>query len=924
MLIEISAEKMDKKLSKIVQKINQLYEKNKVSKIGSQVEKILENLRYNPENAYVYLYVLSILVEEIPELAEVAVLNAIQPYIKEGNADERANAAIVMGWVIQHSISTGEEISDDYISELISLLSDTSAEVRINASFFLKTLVDNQQAIFLLKYRDLVQNLANETNNEVLEVIGTILSQIQPLMSIGILKGYLNDLIQIYHESNVPKRSDVILMLLQKEIPGLKEQIEAHRAKRDLLQFINNRPPLVRFMDLNDIAEEQDIEVEKIEEYLQAELDEDVHYSLIFTEKHHKKMLIFDKEELLNFLSGSKISIDDIRQALQHVGVSHPSIGAILLRDLLDLGELEGFLTNQYFFSIDYIKHELEQELTKSGVLEIKSVEKRYNPEIISRILEAITSKTRFKGIYTIDKSFYYTFNYLTKEIENEMTRSNIMDLSSYKDKFGYENYLRLEQFCKDQLFIEYHLDHKWLTNLGMTRIQQSIRTAEQLGEADIVKLAKKLDIPVEIYRKVVKPIFNKKNGFWNKNEDIFYFSKFVKKRINEIQSEPNPDIRKSQIKALAEELQIEEGEISKKVDEKLQKIGQMLMTADEVDIKPMMKDLQMDYNEFIQFIDSLGRSDGYIIINNKVIFSEKRIREEQQKIANAVLNRGKRADYLDVNRLSTQLKYAPQLISQAIDTLSQEGKISGIWLKKDEKFITSRGIQNRMLQAEGYIDLNTFFEERDLSEDEILFIEGILQQLLADKQLKGVYDAASKIYQDEDTASKASLVTERERFTKEILPHIEDLERAYNLLREIFLKEDIHPGDIEEYDEILEQTVRKIFNAEAMVKRMLNNANRRLSRQLTSRKSSKAEKSSKRRGVKKPVKSKLKPFDFQEDEEVSVLLNDFKNWKELILAIEQKKGEIVFLKKKLKANPEDSEAAVKLKNTLEYLGFNE
>ncbi len=924
MLIEISPEKMDKSLTKIVQKINQLHEKSKISKIRSQISKILTKLNQHPENAYVYLYVLSIIVEEIPELAEIEIIEYVQPYITDGALDEKTNAVIIIGWILHHSLSAEKNIDDEHIHKFIQLLGDAFTEVRINAAFFLKDFIEDQQAIFLLNYHDFVQFLKNETNHEVLEVIGIILQQIQPLMSIGILKQYLSVLVQIYEESNVPKRSDVLLLLLQQEIPGLKEAVDGHRSKRDLLQIIHNRPPLVRFMDLNDIAENQNMKVEKVEQYIQAELDEEMHYSLVFMENHHKKMLIFDKMELLKFLSGSKIAIDTVRKTLQHIGVAHQAIGAILLRDLLDRGEIEGFLTTEYFYSLDFIQQELEQELTKSGMIHLQSVEKRYNSEIISKLLEEITSKTRFHGIFTQDKSHYYTFNYLTKEIENEMTRKNIIDLTSYKQKFGHENFLRLEQFCKDRLFNAYHQDHKWLTNLGMTRIQQSIRTAEQLGEADIEYLAAQLEIPVEIYRKVIKPIFKRKNGFWNKDENHFYFSKFVKRRINEIQSEPNPEIRKSQIKALAEELQIDEEDISQKVDEKLQKIAERLMVADEVDIKPMMKDLQMDYREFLQFIESIGRSDGYLILNNKVIFSEKRIQEEKSKIADKVYSRAKRADYFDTDILANQLKYAPQLINEAIELLLQEGKISGIWLKEREKFITLRGIQNRMQQAEGYIDLNSFIEERDLLEEEINFLEEILLQMIKDHVLTGVYDPNNKVYQDEDTASKASLVTERERFTKEIIPQIEDLERAYTLLRDIFVKEDIYPGDIEEYDEILEQTIRKIFNAEALIKRILNNANRRLNRQFSIPNSSNSRKSSKRKVKKRQGQAPAKSFDFKDDEEVAVLLNDFKNWKELLLAIEQKKGEIVFLKKKLKVNPDDTDSYSKLKNLLDYLGFSE
>lgn len=407
--------------------------------------------------------------------------------------------------------------------------------------------------------------MKNETNSEILKTLETILLRIQPLMSIKILKSYLNDIIQMYEESSIPKRSDVLLSLLQVEILGLKEAIQKHRTKRDLIRIIHNRPPLVRYMDLNEIAEKQQLDVNKVENYLLAEIDEDSYYSLVFTEKHHKKMLIFDKQELFKFLSGAKLDIDLIIKTFKHVGITNHAIGAILLRDLLDKGEIEGHLTKQFFYSKDFIKQEIEKELIKMGLINIEILKKRYGSKLITEVIEELTNSPRFSGIYTKDKTNYYTFSRLTQDIENKMTRNNIIDLSSYQNQFGYENFLKLEQFCRERLFNKFHKDHLWLTNLGMTRIQQSIRTSEQIGEANLEKMSKQLDIPVEIYRKVVKPIFTKKNGFWNQNGTVFYFSKYVKKRIAEIQSEPNPDVRKSKIRALAEELQIGEEEIAQK-----------------------------------------------------------------------------------------------------------------------------------------------------------------------------------------------------------------------------------------------------------------------------------------------------------------------------------------------------------------------
>lgn len=149
MLIEISEDKLDKNLSKVINKINQFYEKGKISKISSQIDKILSILDNHPSNAYIYLYILSILVEELPDLISLDLIDRIkQSYIIEGTVDERANAIIIFGWTLLHSFESGISVDNAFIQSFIELLSDSSSEVRTNAVFFLNQFPEEYNAIF--------------------------------------------------------------------------------------------------------------------------------------------------------------------------------------------------------------------------------------------------------------------------------------------------------------------------------------------------------------------------------------------------------------------------------------------------------------------------------------------------------------------------------------------------------------------------------------------------------------------------------------------------------------------------------------------------------------------------------------------------------------------------------------------------------
>lgn len=928
MLIEIPEDKLDKNLVKIVKKINAYHEKGKMEKIYGINEKILSILSQTPPNANVYLYIISILAEEFPETLPPNILKILEHYLEQGNLKEKTNAVIILGWTLVHSFNDSEMGKTDgsgemgHLNSLISLLQDPHEEIRVTTSFFLAKLPDACNSEFLLNLSLFLDVLVSESNLEIIQVITQILGKIQPKLTLGILKDYLNRLVVILERSNHVAKNDAIIDLLGMETPNLLELRKRRLPKKEILKAFQERPPLLRFTDLHALAEEEDMDVDQVEDYLMDEINEDIHYVLTYVEKHHKKMILCDKRELLDFLRGTKVKLDDIAVTFQHLGITNSAIGAILMRDLMDRGEIDGFMNKEFFYSYSFIKNEIIQMLRKQGSLNLTHLIQSYNRGIVSRIMAEIEEDSNLAGIYNQEKTEYFTYSKLTQDIENLMTRSNVVDLKPFQQQFGQENFLRLEQYCRDHFFTKFHTNHIWLTNLGMTRIQQSITRCEQIGEANIEKIAGDLGIPVEIYRKVVKPAFKNKNGFWNRNQTVFYFSKYVKKRIAEIQTEPNPETRKQKIKSLAEELQIDESEITRKVDEKLNSIAARLETQDEFEIRPLMRDLQMDYKELLEFIDSLNRPDGYLILHNRIIFSKKRIEEEKAKLQEIVQQSAERSDYIKVSELAARLKCAPHLIKEILVAKYDKGDLSGLWLVPEEHFITTKGIESRMLKSEGYIDLHSFLEEKSVTEDDILFLEKILKRLLEDKILKGVYDETNHVYQNTELAGHASLITERERFISELTPHIEDLERAYVYLKEILTKEDIRPGDIEEYDEILDKTIRKMFDQGAMIKRMINNGNRRLNK--FARKSEDADgkkKGRKRKSTKSETPQKY--IDLKEDEEVSVILNDFANWKEIIFAIEQKKGEIVFLKKKLKSNPEDAESKQKLKEILEYLQFN-
>ena len=69
------------------------------------------------------------------------------------------------------------------------------------------------------------------------------------------------------------------------------------------------------------------------------------------------------------------------------------------------------------------------------------------------------------------------------------------MDLNPYKQKFDADAFDQLEQEAQKHFFASISKNHNWLTNLGKTRIENYLRTREQIGFFDTVLASKELKI---------------------------------------------------------------------------------------------------------------------------------------------------------------------------------------------------------------------------------------------------------------------------------------------------------------------------------------------------------------------------------------------------------------------------------------------
>jgi len=522
----------DKKLIKLIKNINEDYEKEKWNKFESHINTVIKWLKREPNIA---LFILSLIAEEMPESFSHSIFSVIDSFLKGDKTKEKINAVIIYGSCLLHFLSQ-EDFSDmTILNDFVDLLLNSKSETRQNICFFLEQFPDSFDTQLLLKLNIFIKILEDESNSEVLKTTQKILLRLQPKMSMNILIKHIQQLRDLYESNKSAETSDVLLNLIENEIQSLKKRVQSNWSKNQILREIDNRPTLIRLTDINMISEQENLTLEDVENYLLSQIDENTIYTLIFIDKNHKKLLELEKDKIITFLSQRKIKLEEIVRIFNDLGIKNNAVVMILIKGLLEKRIIKGYFTKNYYYDWIYLKKEFLQRLQQNGTIDILNYSKSIDKETIHELINEIENQG-ILGIYNLEKSKYHTFSALTKQIEKESYQTNIIDLHSYKSQFSSENFYKLEEYCRTKIFTKYHYKHSWLTHLGTTNIQQELSICEQIGECNVEERAEKLGIHPSILLNITKKMFEHKNGFWNKEEKNFYFSKYVKRRISSIQ----------------------------------------------------------------------------------------------------------------------------------------------------------------------------------------------------------------------------------------------------------------------------------------------------------------------------------------------------------------------------------------------------
>ncbi|MFX1279437.1 MAG: hypothetical protein ACFFA3_08470 [Promethearchaeota archaeon] len=884
----------------LVDKLNKFLSKNKSQKVVTVVEK-LEQLLDAPESVVATTYILSVLAEYDSNILTERIFKKIQNLLKSNDPKLRVNSIIIIGF----KLLSNHDYVKEYFEKLAKFLKDKSVDVRDNVHFFLQELVKKEPDLVKNIKDLLLQSLSKEVSKDNLQSLISLLgfckelnfNQLYSLREISksLISSFFNDF-----------KSDIIpnlLEVLSKYFPDLKEINVDATNEKELLELLDKQS-LMKKTNFSEISSKSNI---KLRDYIKQIENLGLNDKKIIFYTKNKNNLIFiyelEKLKLLKlFKEALKISNEKIQKSFSQI-IHTDSELKLLIDTLIKFKIINGYYSDLgIFYSYKHIKSELEDDLIQKGIINIR----KYNylpPEFMVNIINDIKTNQKDSLLMGKEKQSFYSQKKIIEQINIEAAKNNVIDLKSYRERLTENDFLNLIKNVPNDFLTRYHKGTQWLTNLGTLKISNEIQNSKVFGFFDVNKISRKLNINQILLLDVFDQIIDQRSGIWDKKREIFYYSNYITKKIEDIKQITDEVEKSNRIKLLANELKIEENLITTNIDENLRSIAEEIKNKDQIRASTYLEKTGMDMNSFMKYIDEIGIT--YFKKDDWFIFNLSKIEEAKNDIKYMLLDKSKSEDFITLGNLDIK----SELIEELIKDLQKDGKLKGIFYEYegDILFYTERGIRNLMLENSLIFSFNDLFYEKELGQDEIDFLRIVFDELVKTKKLKGTFDEATLTFSSEEILFAKDYNTVLFEFEKNVNNYINIFELEFERIKKILSKkeETIFPQEIKLIQEIIDKINRKYVKWRSGLDAFVRKFNKKFLRdQGVSTKSYKELFSS-------IDKNELKSFE--EDPEVYELVNLFDSWVKLFNRIEVKYSNIIFYQKRLINNPDDKDSQEKL-----------
>ncbi len=890
----------------IIKKLEKVINKQNNSKIVKELNK-LEELIKEKDLQIPISYILSLVVENYPDTLSEALLQKVVPFLENKNEKLRINTILIIGFFSLHDSEQGKK----YFPLLFKFLNDSSEDVRINIHYFLGELVKKDIYNELLDEKTIINSLMSESN---LENINALFSLLQKLTSLNFKN----------------------LLLVKKRLQELSPQfLKDNRLgnQTNFIPVINRFFPLLGKLDLNKLSSEElnkQLEnyflMSRIEfhlnekegrnfqefysEFKRTVIENDIIYNFFpYKERGITVFLQFEKNKLLEFFEeNNKISQQELLDTFSIIQ-NTKELKSFIIR-LIKLSFIKGYYSDLgYFYPHNFIKKELTATYYNDGMINFNDfnyLPKKYVMEIFKEIL----LEKKDKVLMGKDQDILYSLGRIQKQINSEAPKVSCIDLQDYRNKLTDSDFINLIKNLPQGYLTKYHKGTNWLTNLGKLKIEQEINNSKLIGFFDFPRAANKLGIQALLLLDIFDLIVDKRSGIYDKKGEIFYYTKYLNQKIQEIKFISLEEERKIRIKTLADDLNINEGQLTNQIDENLQLIGQEIKNRDQIKISEYLEKTGMDRSKFLDFIDGLEIK--YLIKGDLLIISERKIKEAEAEIKDDIIKKSEILNSISFKDFDISSEYAKELI----ESLIKEQRLRGIFSKGEDEeiYFTERGIEKLMIENNFLFSFRDLFPGKELSDEEINILKDTMGRLQGKKLLKGNFNEQELSFSSNDILFANDYNSYLFQFQKLTNNYIQIFNREFEKIKGVLIKKDqtIFPQEIKKIQDIIDGMNEKVIRWRNNLDSFINNASKKLLKAQGM--------TLKRMRSFSSVEEKKEIKVFKEDADVRDLMDDFTLWVKIFNNIELKYANVIFYQKRLITNPGDKDLKEKYNALLDEL----
>ncbi len=901
----------DQVIYPLVEKLNKLLDKNKTDKI-EKVIKQLEELLVEQKYAILVSYIMSILAENDFNLINESVLNDLDRYLTTDDSKLKINTLIIIGF----ATLSKQNFLDIYLPKLILQLNDTNRDVRDNLFYFLQEIEKNNPKVLCNYKTEFIAALLTESVKDNLISILSFLEKCSEFdfENLYDIREALKSLISQHFSSESSKIYSKILTLVKVLFPSLRDLKLEEYGLKEILNAIQNTF-LMKKHNFTKISEETGVELKDFGKTMGKKNLKDCKIYFYVNDKEQKRVYFYEleKEKLIEvFEKEEKLQKKKILKIFSPI--IHTELELRLFVDtLIKLGQINGYYSKLgYYYSYNYVKSELLNDFHSNGILNLKKFD-YFPPDYINTIIRDISNVAKQIFLMGIDGAVYYSLKNIQREINTEAAKNTIIDLKIYRERLTDKDFIKLIKNLPKGYLTYFRAGTQLLTNVGMLKVKKEIENSRLIGYYSIPMLSDKLNVKRELLVQIFESFIDSRSGIFDKNKEIFYYSKYLNQKIEEIYSIKDQDERDKKINLMAKNLNINRSQILTKLDENLKLIGEEIKEKDMIKIDDYIEKTGMSYNLFIEFINNLGLN--FFKKGEFLIFDENKIEESKKDIKSMLIEKSKSENTIQLGDIDVTSSIVENLLIE----LQSDEKIKGIFYNKegDLVFYTEKGIETMMLENNFMFSFHDFFYGKDLEEKEIEILRSVFENLLKRKRLNGTFDEETLTFASSDVVFAQDYNAVLFEFEKMIKSYSGTFNSEFEKIKKILTKqnETIFPQEVRIIQERIDKINEKYIHWRSGLESFVRKANTSLLKKqgYTMKKYKTMELST---GKKEDIKV------FEEDPEVIDALSKFNNWVKLFNELELKYGNIIFYQKRLIIDTENVENRKNLDELLKKLNL--